>query len=425
MEQEGGGLQPWQVFTAMFVGFWAISAYFDHFLLTGVFCIAFGVFGEIITKTIYGENIGNNLETQKEELKRLLEKVQNEKEDNEDDELLEIEENLNCVENPEPQKYVEEFKPEIVEHEEEKEEKEEEEVDEEEEEEEEDGPPPLPTRDYETDIQNQLDNVDIEYNKSGENDNVDGRAHIIGVVEDSEEEVIQTFDEADIRFDNMNGNTVQVGDILIPQADHYDETIENVEFEVSDQSEFVSCDTNTNSEVKDNTEHAETREMNGNEMSEADLNCFENNVNQNVDMGILDENNKDEVVLAHVESEVMKNEMKAIEKDIEHEIISHEAEQVKQNAETTMLVHTEGCEELVLETSKDNFDQLREENENQEKNNLSEGPEVLPHGPPATAETPGNPEIDIDLTDPAVEAAATKIQSAFKGFKIRKKIGKQ
>ena len=32
---------------------------------------------------------------------------------------------------------------------------------------------------------------------------------------------------------------------------------------------------------------------------------------------------------------------------------------------------------------------------------------------------------DIDLTDPAVEAAATKIQSAFKGFKIRKNISKQ
>jgi len=425
MEQEGGGLQPWQVFTAMFVGFWAISAYFDHFLLTGVFCIAFGVFGEIITKTIYGDNIGNNLETQKEELKRLLEKVQNETEYNEDDELLEIEENLNCEEHPEPQKYVEEIKPEIVEHEEEKEEKEFDEEEEEEEEEEEDGPPPLPTRDYETDIQNQLDNVDMEFNKIGPNDNVDGRAHIVGVVEDSEEEVIQTFAEADIKFDNMNGNTVQVGDILIPQADHYDETIENVEFEVTDQSEFVSCDTNTNSEVKANTEHAETIEMNGNEMSEADLNCFENNVNQNVDMGILDENNKAEVVLTNVESEVMKNEMKAIEKDIEHEIISHEAEQVKQNAETTMLVHIEGCEELVLETSKDNFDQLREEKENQEEKNLSEDPEVLPPGPPVAGDTPGNPEIDIDLTDPAVEAAATKIQSAFKGFKIRKKIGKQ
>ena len=30
---------------------------------------------------------------------------------------------------------------------------------------------------------------------------------------------------------------------------------------------------------------------------------------------------------------------------------------------------------------------------------------------------------DIDLTDPAVEAAATKIQSAFKGYKTRKNIG--
>merc|ERR1712212_749617 len=31
-------------------------------------------------------------------------------------------------------------------------------------------------------------------------------------------------------------------------------------------------------------------------------------------------------------------------------------------------------------------------------------------------------EIDIDLTDPAVEAAATKIQSAFKGFRARKNL---
>ena len=29
-------------------------------------------------------------------------------------------------------------------------------------------------------------------------------------------------------------------------------------------------------------------------------------------------------------------------------------------------------------------------------------------------------EVDIDLTDPALEAAATKIQSVFKGFRARK-----
>merc|ERR1719318_223239 len=44
---------------------------------------------------------------------------------------------------------------------------------------------------------------------------------------------------------------------------------------------------------------------------------------------------------------------------------------------------------------------------------------------PAASDVSGNAEIDIDLTDPAVEAAATKIQSAFKGFKIRKNISKQ
>merc|ERR1712029_302316 len=41
----------------------------------------------------------------------------------------------------------------------------------------------------------------------------------------------------------------------------------------------------------------------------------------------------------------------------------------------------------------------------------------------ATGETINKTEsIDIDLTDPAVEAAATKIQSLFKGYKTRKKM---
>ena len=52
MEQEVASVQPWHCFTTMFVVFWAISAYFDHFLMTMVFCIAFGVLAEIYVKHV-------------------------------------------------------------------------------------------------------------------------------------------------------------------------------------------------------------------------------------------------------------------------------------------------------------------------------------------------------------------------------------
>lgn len=50
-----GSLQPWQIFSALFVVFWATSAYFDHFMMTFVFCIAFGVLGEVVTSYLYGK----------------------------------------------------------------------------------------------------------------------------------------------------------------------------------------------------------------------------------------------------------------------------------------------------------------------------------------------------------------------------------
>ena len=37
-----------------------------------------------------------------------------------------------------------------------------------------------------------------------------------------------------------------------------------------------------------------------------------------------------------------------------------------------------------------------------------------------TTQTPGAEEIDIDLNDPDVEAAAVKIQASFKGYQTRK-----
>ena len=39
-----------------------------------------------------------------------------------------------------------------------------------------------------------------------------------------------------------------------------------------------------------------------------------------------------------------------------------------------------------------------------------------------TAKHEADEEVDIDLTDPEVAAAATKIQAGFKGFKARKEV---
>ena len=68
-------IQPWHGFTAMFVTFWAVSAYFDHFLMTTVFCIAFGVLSEIFVKTAYGgeaDKTPTELETKKKQLEDLV-----------------------------------------------------------------------------------------------------------------------------------------------------------------------------------------------------------------------------------------------------------------------------------------------------------------------------------------------------------------
>ena len=72
--EELPSIQPWQGFTAMFVTFWAVSAYFDHFLMTTVFCIAFGVISEIFVKTAYGgdNETPTELETQKKQLESLV-----------------------------------------------------------------------------------------------------------------------------------------------------------------------------------------------------------------------------------------------------------------------------------------------------------------------------------------------------------------
>lgn len=60
MEDDIGSLQPWQIFSALYLGFWALSAYFDHFLMTFVFCLAFGVMSEIATRYMNGEHLASS-----------------------------------------------------------------------------------------------------------------------------------------------------------------------------------------------------------------------------------------------------------------------------------------------------------------------------------------------------------------------------
>jgi len=66
MSAEQEGLKSWQIFSGLFVGFWITSAYFDHFLMTAVFCIVFGVVGEIITKEMYGDTSDKKKKKEKE-----------------------------------------------------------------------------------------------------------------------------------------------------------------------------------------------------------------------------------------------------------------------------------------------------------------------------------------------------------------------
>merc|ERR1711953_269050 len=133
----GPSLQPWHSFTAMFVMFWAVSAYFDHFLMTTVFCIAFGVLAEILVKTVYGgdnEKTKTDLEDDKKKLEDLVNVASNQQQD-----LIAMDDVM------------------VIEHEE---------VldgyhEDNDEQDEDEGPPPLPARDYEGFGDSSMENTEV------------------------------------------------------------------------------------------------------------------------------------------------------------------------------------------------------------------------------------------------------------------------
>merc|ERR1712055_418156 len=46
-------LQPWQIYSGLFLGFWAFSAFFNHFLATALLCLVFGAAGDQLTRYMY------------------------------------------------------------------------------------------------------------------------------------------------------------------------------------------------------------------------------------------------------------------------------------------------------------------------------------------------------------------------------------
>jgi len=46
--------QPWHIYTAIFVTFWALSAYFDNFLITAILCVAGGFGSDTFRKYLAG-----------------------------------------------------------------------------------------------------------------------------------------------------------------------------------------------------------------------------------------------------------------------------------------------------------------------------------------------------------------------------------
>jgi len=434
MDTEVIGMQPWQVFTAMFVVFWATSAYFDHFLMTGVFCIAFGVLGEISTKFMYGEKISMNLEKQKEELKSLLELVEKE-------ELTDVEEEhtaeLQNIEEHESQsewvlkETIKADTEEFIE-------------------DEEDVPPPLPAKDYYAEMN---DIIEVE------------KCSISGIVNSSNNvEEVFTYKDEQLTESNQNITTEVIEQINIIDTSMNNETYNNLDTYTNncESLETLISSSHTTGHVIPYIEaNIENTEINGEELEvepskpsehsaptpSTHLPCHSFNQNLQLpteDVEIVEiqqDTYENKINIEGVEEIKIKLSETCLPEEAEQVDVSNDANKMVTLAESAVNnVRSEECdhfywnmkseEKLEVDDPNKNVDQdMTEEVINQSKVEnenticeevLNKETEMCNTVSEAVTDISGNPEIDIDLTDPAVEAAATKIQSAFKGFKTRK-----
>lgn len=432
-EGEVGSLQPWQIFTAMFLGFWMTSAYFDHLLMTAVFCIAFGVGAELITKFIYGEKMAAyDLSKQKEELQSLMEQSRIEKE------RETIRETLKDIDSPTKETYAAN---EAVWQKNDAEEEEEYGEDYEEENDDEEEPPPLPVKDY-------------DYTVDGpEEMSLENIAETNTMIEDKTEEIIfespsivETIitahnpantslktaeehmkdsipmmepvleDTADIH--NID-QTIEEG---IDVSDHYNKDISMMGVEQCDSSNKLN-ETEKASEKEENegketspleTKHPELINFKCNQASTEDDSeydpAFEVSDNKFYAPDSSDEDDEE------LEEEYARREVNFDESESEDgDLIDSKNETVDDN----VLIDKHNNNLLV-------DGDLQQANSSQkELADLNDGGKSEQRAEMSFEEnSPISESIDIDLTDPAVEAAAAKIQFAFKGFKARKSSGK-
>jgi len=505
-ETQGPSIQPWHTFTAMFVTFWAMSAYFDHFLMTIVFCVAFGVLAEIYSKLVMEEEetkspVKIEFDNVADEERKMLKKLEEEKIKQE----LEILEIMKAEEELERQKKLlmemsqikEKDTPEKLESQNPVSEMVEvpvapavepvvHEVEEDNSpsppinvldvnvhEEENDNPPALPSKDFlnDTDCENRdllsrSEDKDKELEVKNEDDEeveeeyeapppVPCRDFFDVTVNDEEDsfeaENFETKDSSHLSLQDQEDTSNFYDDKGIEKA----AVIENTGSETFNQTEIIGQikDQNTINNLISTTEEdcqiepkqcvEDEDEVNNKIVSmlettmdmmdkrhfpdSEDLISSPENISENVEKLIDFEN--DPSTDEGINFEIQHNDDKfenISDYDKANESLLDSPDSQNFSEELNLVAEEAGRKELetsITETKLDDGETLID--------NLGLNDGILDtdkniadcqEAGVATKTAEVTEAIDIDLTDPAVEAAATKIQSAFKGFKTRKKM---
>ena len=412
--EELPGFQPWQGFTAMFVTFWAVSAYFDHFLMTTVFCIAFGVLSEILVKTVYGgetENTPTELDTNKKQLEDLVSLASEQEQDLASEEKEEEGEVIPVDEEP----------PIAVDYE----------VDEEEEMDDDGPPPPLPVRDYEDDQEeNKTEDLLINLTEISDLENAEGEG---GQIIDKE---IERGDVNNSSSEQSLPCQLESPGLSVSHSDIF-----------TNSSFFADCQ----SDAEGGQEKETTTDIVADFQNEGEAADINTDIDNTVEVTNIVTDIDNEVEVTDIVTDT-GNEVEVIDTDIEVTDIVTDFDNevgatetvvtVKENeefpscpiiSETVIEVKTERNDDidLLLTESQVTDDEIPQAQQSDLLTSELEEPaarsEVENIGLSGEIKTQKYFDqdfiLDIDLTDPAVEAAATKIQSAFKGYKTRKNVG--